>query len=70
MSLAQWQSNDWLRPHATSPEEIGNLLSIAHRDLSDARGQGISDDWRFGIAYNVNNGGTPLPGTSHFSAFQ
>ena len=53
MSLTQWESNGWLRPHATSREEIGNLLSIARRDLSDARSQGISDDWRFGIAYNA-----------------
>ncbi len=53
MSLTQWQNNGWLRPHATSREEIGNLLSIARRDLSDARSQDISDDWRFGIAYNA-----------------
>jgi len=53
VSLAQWQNNGWLRPHATSREEIGNLLGIAHRDLSDARSQEISDDWRFGIAYNA-----------------
>ena len=53
MSLAQWQNNGWLRPHATSREEIGNLLSIARRDLSDARSQEISADWRFGIAYNA-----------------
>ena len=53
MTLTQWESNGWLRPHATSREEIGNLLSIARRDLSDARSQEISDDWRFGIAYNA-----------------
>lgn len=53
MTLTQWESNGWLRPHATSREEIGNLLSIVRRDLSDARSQEISDDWRFGIAYNA-----------------
>lgn len=49
MTLKQLQDNGWLRPHATSPEEIGNLLAIADRDLQDAQG-GISPDWRFGIA--------------------
>jgi hypothetical protein len=53
MSLSQWESNGWLRSHATSREEIGNLLRIARRDLSDAGSQGISDDWRFGIAFNA-----------------
>lgn len=28
-------------------------MSIARRDLADARSQDISDDWRFGIAYNA-----------------
>lgn len=53
MSLKQWVDNGWLRPHTTSRQEIGNLLAIAHRDLTDARDGGISDDWRFGIAYNA-----------------
>jgi hypothetical protein len=52
MTLKQWQDNGWLRSHATSPEEIGNLLAIVDRDLRDAQG-GISPDWRFGIAYNA-----------------
>jgi hypothetical protein len=52
MTLKQWQDNGWLRSHATSPEEIGNLLAIVDRDLQDAQG-GISPDWRFGIAYNA-----------------
>jgi hypothetical protein len=52
MNLKQWQDNGWLRPHATNPEEIGNLLAIVDRDLQDAQG-GISPDWRFGIAYNA-----------------
>lgn len=52
MTLKQWQDNGWLRPHATSAEEIGNLLAIVDRDLQDAQG-GISLDWRFGIAYNA-----------------
>jgi hypothetical protein len=52
MTLTQWRDNGWLRPHTSSREEIGNLLSIARRDLSDAQSGEISDDWRFGIAYN------------------
>lgn len=52
MTLTQWRDNGWLRPHATTAEEIGNLLAIVERDLRDAQG-GISPDWRFGIAYNA-----------------
>ena len=52
MTLKQWMDNGWLRPHKTSAEEIENLFMIIDRDLKDAKG-GISDDWRFGIAYNA-----------------
>ena len=53
MSLKEWASNGWLRPHKTSAEEIGNLLAIAQRDMRDASEDCISADWRFGIAYNA-----------------
>jgi len=53
MSLKQWADNGWLKPHKTSRREIGSLLAIARRDLADARADTISDDWRFGIAYNA-----------------
>ena len=53
MTLKQWADNGWLKQHRTSPEEIDNLLSIVHRDLADAQEEGISADWRFGIAYNA-----------------
>lgn len=53
MSLEQWASNGWLRPHKTSQEEIGNLLAIVKRDMQDAKKDAISADWRFGIAYNA-----------------
>ena len=46
------RANGWLRPHATSRQEIGNLLAIVERDLQDAQA-GISPDSRFGIAYNA-----------------
>ena len=52
MTLKDWEANGWLRPHKTSRQEIGNLLVIVRRDLTDARSEGISDDWRFGIAYS------------------
>ena len=29
------------------------MLAIVHRDLADANASVISDDWRFGIAYNA-----------------
>ncbi len=53
MTLKQWADNGWLKPHQTSRQEIGKLLSITRRDLTDARSGEISDDWRFGIAYNA-----------------
>ncbi len=53
MTLKDWEANGWLRPHKTSRQEIGDLLAIMHRDLTDARAGVISDDWRFGIAYNA-----------------
>ncbi len=37
MSLTQWQDNGWLRPHATSPEEIGNLLAMDAEYLDACR---------------------------------
>jgi hypothetical protein len=53
MTLKQWAANGWLKEHLTSTQEIGNLLAIVDRDLKDAGEGGISEDWRFGIAYNA-----------------
>lgn len=53
MSLKDWAANGWLRAHKTSRQEIQNLIAIVRRDLTDARAEGISADWRFGIAYNA-----------------
>lgn len=53
MSLSEWQKNGWVKAHRTSREEIGSLLALADRDLKDARAKGLSDDWRFSIAYNA-----------------
>lgn len=52
MSLAQWAKNGWLRPYATNRRQVADLFAIADRDLEDST-QGISDDWKFGIAYNA-----------------
>lgn len=52
MNLKQWLDNGWLRRHQTSGKEISDLMAIVDRDLKDAK-EGISDDWRFGIAYNA-----------------
>lgn len=52
MTLQQWSANGWLRSHKTSAKEIANLVAIVDRDLVDAS-EGISPDWRFGIAYNA-----------------
>lgn len=53
MSLAEWAKNGWLRPHKSSHIEIDNLLKIVDRDIHDANTKGLSDDWKFGIAYNA-----------------
>ena len=53
MSLIQWLDNGWLRKHVTSKEEIANLMAIVNRDIEDAQVKEISNDWRFGIAYNA-----------------
>lgn len=53
MTLGRWADSGWLRPHTSSRQEIGNLLAIVRRDLADARREGLSPDWRFGIAYNA-----------------
>ena len=54
MSLESWHKNGWLRSHKPSREEISNLMDIVDRDLKDAStASNLSDDWRFGIAYNA-----------------
>ena len=53
MSLKDWLDNGWLKPHQTDRQEITNLLGIVERDLADAMLEGLSVDWKFGIAYNA-----------------
>jgi len=53
MSLQNWFDFGWLKPHQTDLQELSNLLAIADRDIADAASVGLSNDWRFGIAYNA-----------------
>lgn len=53
MTLRSWLENRWLAEHETSPEEISDLLTVIDRDLKDAAIDGLSADWRLGIAYNA-----------------
>lgn len=52
MTLQKWLEFGWLRSHKSGEKEISDLLRIVDRDLQDAAGN-ISNDWRFGIAYNA-----------------
>lgn len=53
MTLRNWLGNGWLTQHATSEQEIADLLDICRRDLRDCRTPGLSADWRLNIAYNA-----------------
>lgn len=53
MSLSQWLANGWLKPHKTDVAELANLLAIVDRDMADSMNPSLSDDWKFGIAYNA-----------------
>lgn len=53
MTLKQWVEFGWLRAHQTSLQEIRDLFEIIDRDIKDAKQENISNDWRFGIAYNA-----------------
>jgi hypothetical protein len=51
--LSDWLASRWLVVHESSPEEIRDLLEVVDRDLADAALEGLSPDWRLGIAYNA-----------------
>ncbi len=54
MSLNDWLKNGWLIKHPPRVRgELDDLLAVADRDLHDCKTRGLSDDWRFGIAYNA-----------------
>jgi hypothetical protein len=51
--LSDWLKNGWLIKHATSRQEIADLLGVADRDLADCRIARLSPDWKLNIAYNA-----------------
>ena len=53
MSLPDWEKNGWLKAHVSSRQEIGALLGVVDRDLSDCQTRGLSADWKLNIAYNA-----------------
>lgn len=53
MTLDDWQENGWLKQHATSKQEITELLAIADRDIAESKSETLHNDWRFNIAYNA-----------------
>ena len=53
MSLKSWRDNGWLTDHATSPQEITDLIAVAELDLKDSSATGIRSDWQLAIAYNA-----------------
>jgi hypothetical protein len=53
MTLRDWLNNGWLAEHRATPGEVADLLAVADRDLADCRTEGLSSDWRLGIAYNA-----------------
>jgi len=52
-TLDVWASSGSLQRHATSREEIADLLSVVDRDLAESQTPGLSDDWKLAIAYNA-----------------
>lgn len=53
MSLSDWLRYGWLVEHRPSAEEIRDLLALVGRDLTDCEVEGLSPDWKLGIAYNA-----------------
>lgn len=53
MSLEDWLEFGWIKSHRTSKQEIESLFEMVERDLKDAIEGNVSDDWKFGIAYNA-----------------
>ena len=53
MTLQNWLNSGWLKSHASSKEEIKNLLDKVDRDIAEAEKIEISLDWRLAIAYNA-----------------
>ena len=53
MSLQTLVTNQRLRPHTTSKQEIDDLRAVIARDLADAAIAALSADRRFATGYNA-----------------
>ena len=53
MSLSDWLRYGWLVEHEPSAGEIRDLFAVIDRDLVDCEVEGLSPDWKLGIAYNA-----------------
>jgi hypothetical protein len=53
VTLADWLANRWIVAHEATVEEVQDLFAVVDRDLEDSAIQGLSADWRLGIAYNA-----------------
>ena len=53
MSWKSLQSQGKVDPHVTSKAELDDLRAVVERNLDDASIQELSDDNRFGIAYQA-----------------
>ena len=53
MSLEKWAEYGWLKPEASSRDEIRSLLTIVDRDLKDANVAALSEDRRFEAAFSA-----------------
>jgi hypothetical protein len=53
MILEELLKKGFLVRETVKPHEIHGLYEIVDRDLKDSFTQELSDDWRFGIAYNA-----------------
>lgn len=53
MNLRQLLNQGRLKHHRISKQEIGNLLKLIKRDITDARVKGLSSDRKFATAYNA-----------------
>ncbi len=52
MSLRDWASNGWLKPHRPTRAQVAAIFGVVDRDLADSQ-RDLSPDGRFNIAYNA-----------------
>jgi hypothetical protein len=52
-TLEAWVENGWIRRHPVDKTEISKMLETAEQDLEDSATSGLSQGWRFNIAYSA-----------------